>query len=115
MVELGTVIVLAGFGGAVRGLVGLSKIWADPKEPKKKYRFIPFRIPECFNPGRYALSVINSACAGVCVFYLKDVGIIAAALETIQMDLTDKGSYILVGMAGIDLLESILGIIKKKK
>jgi hypothetical protein len=81
----------------------------------KKVWIIPFKIPTNFKIGKFSLSVILSACTGVCVFYMKDISLIKAALDTVQLDLTAKGSYILIGMAGIDLLESLLKIIKQKK
>jgi len=108
IVELGSVVLLAGFGGAVRGLVGLAKIWADPKVGTLKANF---------DWKKFTLSVTLSACAGVCAFYMKDIELVRAALDAVQLNLSDpehRGAYILVGMGGIDMLEGLLGIIKNK-
>lgn len=102
--ELLVVALLAGFGGLVRGLIGLWKIYADPKVGSLKSNF---------RADKFALSILLSACAGLVVFYMKSMPVIEPILTAFQIDLSDNGSFILVGLVGVDILESLLKIFKK--
>lgn len=87
--EIGTVAVLAGFGGLLRGCIGLYKVMKNPEQGTVK---------EEFKPKTFGMSVLISGMAGVAGYFLAG--------------LTEPAVLIPLGWAGIDGVE---GLFKQKK